>query len=209
MNLAENAVVADTTPAQAVTGATPAPDPDAQASAPGSTLFPPDHPAQAPDNVIHVSSGRPRGRPRGPNYGKRNYAKENKLRAQRVLNPDEPPKAPDGGPAYLQRDTRPVDYDAMGKMCVDVVTGTATQFLGPDWKPEDVEHETLSKATATYLRAKQFPDVPPGWVLCFVVFAYSIKRLQMPDTQSRIGRLKHKIKGAFRMGKRGPVEVSE
>jgi hypothetical protein len=148
------------------------------------------------------------GRPRGPNYGQpRSHKRQGERSKPREFNPSEPqaqvPLDPrDGGP--MHRQSKVVDYHAMGVMCVDVVTGVAQQLGGAEWRPSTDEYTNLTNATETYLRAKEFPDIPPGWVLCFVVCGYALPRLNSPTMREKLGRVGDKIKGAFRMGaKRG------
>jgi hypothetical protein len=173
------------------------------------------HAAQAPSidgvPIVDIVASVPQqqrgpGRPRGPNYGQpRSHHKQGQRSKPREFNPSSEPVAAidprDGGP--MARQSKVVDYHAMGIMCVDVVTGVAQQLGGAEWRPSADEYTNLTNATETYLRAKEFPDIPPGWVLCFVVCGYALPRLNSPTMREKLGRVGDKIKGVFRAGKRG------
>ena len=203
-----NVRVAHTTPEASPDAATvSAPVPSPTANGEGPTLPPNGHSSNLPP-IIDISSGaQPQtigGLPRAEymrQYRARQRAAGNKPpRVPRNLNPPEPGelKARDGGP--MQRQSKPVDYHAMALMCVGTVTGVCEQFGGAEWRPSDDEHKTLTNSTETYLRAKEFPDLPPGWVLTFVVCAYALPRLNSPTMRERLGRVGDKIKGALRIG---------
>jgi hypothetical protein len=193
-----------------------APEPGAgNAPVPGSDPPPNGHTMQAPQMIegrpiVDLSASIPQqkgpGRPRGPNYGQpRSHHKQTSGQRSkpREFNPGSEP-APaidprDGGP--MTRQSKVVDYHAMGVMCVDVVTAVAQQVGGEEWRPQVDEYKNLVNATETYLRAKEFPDLPPGWILCFVVCGYALPRLNAPTTREKLGRVGDKIKGFFRTGK--------
>ncbi len=96
----------------------------------------------------------------------------------------------------------------MAGVIVDMSTGLLCNVLGPDWAPREIrspdnsasisERKLLADATAAYLRAKQFSDLPPGLMLTVVVLAYATPRFAAPTTRSRIGWLWGKVTGLFR-----------
>jgi len=173
--------------------ATPAPDASSllvapnptQASDAASVLFPPHIPM--PD-----APKRGRGRPPG-----------SKTKTGPRINPPEPesiapaPVNPTGQLPALVSGSAPVDYDALGKMLVTVTTGMAVQFGGREWEATQDEHKMLSDATAKYLRANNYADIPPGWMLVICVCAYATPRIGAPTVQAKIGNLGRKVKGFF------------
>lgn len=69
-------------------------------------------------------------------------------------------------------------YRANAKMAVSVTTGGLETAI-PGWTPcEDSERAFLENATYEYFKAKQIPDLPPGWVLCFALTMYALPRIQ-------------------------------
>jgi hypothetical protein len=174
------------------------PPPDAPASAPTSGGNPlQDSPAGdagatpqpvAGEFIPGTTSGippaepkRPRGRPPGSKT--------------RKINPEPPPEIT-GGPRG-----GPVDYQAIGGAICDTIVGVCAGVIGPVWNyagPE--ERRNLVSATANYMRAKNMPDIPPGWLLVIAISAFALPRLNHPQTINAIAKVKSKVTGAFQRG---------
>lgn len=73
-------------------------------------------------------------------------------------------------------------------------TGMCVQVFGPDWVPMQQEHANMVLYTGKYLESKGLGDIPPGWLLAFVVAGYALPRLGRPTT---VG----KLRGWFRRGR--------
>jgi len=83
-----------------------------------------------------------------------------------------------------------VNYEVMAKMYFDMTTGSLQMIFGPEWQPENqAERENVCAALKAYLAAKGVQDVSPGWLLAFVVVAYSAPRLRKPATSSKLRTL--------------------
>jgi len=79
------------------------------------------------------------------------------------------------------------DYAAMSAMMFDSSTGILCMTFGPEWQPQSPqERDAVTQALATYLRAKQVKDIPPGVMLSIVILAYSAQRLKAPTTASKL-----------------------
>lgn len=172
----------------------------------------------AGDKETHPPDGgsAPVGRPRLEDTPERRREREKKARQKakregREYKPEEPPLAPvvpmlppSNPPPPMPP---PVDYGAMGAVLVDLVTQTAANILGPEWLPRSIddgkgnkveERTVLIGATAAYLKSRQMPDIPPGWVLVAVVAAYATPRFTQPTTRQRIGGVLNWFKGLFK-----------
>jgi hypothetical protein len=80
-----------------------------------------------------------------------------------------------------------VNYDVMAKMYFDLSTGGLVMVFGEEWKPtSEAERDNVCVALKAYLAAKGVQDVSPGWLLAFVVLAYSAPRLRQPTTSSKL-----------------------
>ena len=68
---------------------------------------------------------------------------------------------------------------------------------GAEWQPRVDnsiglnEAETMTKAWRDYYAAKGIRDIPPGVALTIALAAYTLPRAMMPQTQSRLQRLKN------------------
>lgn len=106
----------------------------------------------------------------------------------RTYNPDPP-----GQSSITLPDA--VDYRAIGGAIVHTITGIAEQAIGPEWKPEPSEDKNLVDCTAAYLKANNYADIPPGWLLLFAVCGYAIPRLGHPNTAAKIQNVVTRIRG--------------
>lgn len=72
--------------------------------------------------------------------------------------------------------------------CRGFYAGADAIFSGKgEWMPDDdSEHVNLRTALATYLRHKGAEELPPGYALAFAVATYGAKRVQRPNTNTRI-----------------------
>jgi hypothetical protein len=80
-----------------------------------------------------------------------------------------------------------VNYHAMSEMLFDMSTGLLSKTFGPEWQPSNEEERGhVISAIELYARTKQLPDLPPGYMLCFVIGMYSLPRLAAPTTKSKL-----------------------
>jgi hypothetical protein len=105
-------------------------------------------------------------------------------------NPDPPGVTPGQVADQSQR------FEAAARMIVDTVEGGAVSILGDEWKMRTEEKPAITGATAAYLRYKNFPDIPPGWLLLAVVCAYALPRVGLPGTQERIKQIRGQFSSA-------------
>jgi len=87
-----------------------------------------------------------------------------------------------------------VNYQLMAETVFAMSTGLATMLIGPEWQPrqlktptgETVEEKTaVVEALRSYFESKQFQDLPPGYMLCFVVASYAAPRFAHENTRSK------------------------
>jgi len=115
-----------------------------------------------------------------------------------------PPDLSAQSPKTETAPTGPDKYDSLGEVyCRTFYAGADTVFSGQgEWNPEsESEHLHLKTAVANYLRAKQLEDLPPGIALSLAVFAYSVKRIQKPNTNEKwkllVAYWKNRLSGWF------------
>lgn len=92
------------------------------------------------------------------------------------------------------------DYAVLGDLAAGMTAATGVMVFGAEWDFRDpAERQGMAMAYAEYMRAKEIRDIPPGMVLTMVLVSYSVPRLQLPETQSRMqkigGWIKSKIAG--------------
>lgn len=96
--------------------------------------------------------------------------------------------APDPAPAAAVA-SGPDRYDLAADMYCRAFYSMADSILAGkgEWAPDnDAEHEQLRAASAAYMRAKGMEDLPPGPALLLAVATYSAKRIQRPNTATRL-----------------------
>lgn len=80
-----------------------------------------------------------------------------------------------------------VDHAAIAGVVFDMSTNGLAVALGAEWKSESAEEKAMVVGPlANYFRAKDVKDVPPGVLLCFVIAAYSAKRVAHPNTKGKL-----------------------
>jgi hypothetical protein len=89
---------------------------------------------------------------------------------------------------------------ASGTMAANLILQIGIVTGGEEWQPrinESIgldEKSMLENAFADYFEATGKTDIPPGMALTVAVGAYALPRFTMPQTQSRLAKLKTKIK---------------
>lgn len=74
---------------------------------------------------------------------------------------------------------------------------------GPEWAPRIDEKAgvneklMLESATADYFASREWSDLPPGLALTAALAMYALPRLSMPQTKSRVSRVKMWIAGKY------------
>jgi hypothetical protein len=118
----------------------------------------------------------------------------------RRLNPDAPQDIP--GPRVAQSHViTQADYRTMATLTVRTTTGLLAQVFGPEWVPTEPEDTALIDASENYFRAKGIPDIPPGWILFFVVSTYALPRLNSPNMREKLGKVGDGIKSTLGLGR--------
>lgn len=86
-------------------------------------------------------------------------------------------------------------FEAMAAMSFDMTTGLLARVLGPEWLPNpDPDDKSKSTERATmvlaikkyYASVKNLPDIPPGYMLCFVCLAYAAPRMSAQPTRTKL-----------------------
>jgi hypothetical protein len=85
-------------------------------------------------------------------------------------------------------------FEAMAGMTFDTATALLSRVFGPEWLPSpDTDNKTISTERATvclaiqkYYASVNMPDLPPGYILCFVCLAYAAPRLAAQPTKTKL-----------------------
>jgi hypothetical protein len=100
--------------------------------------------------------------------------------------------------------TRKPTVDTSGVTAMAIVSAIetiATNMVGEEWVMADHEKNMQTDAWATYLKANNLQDLPPGIALCFVTLVYAAPRFKNPNTKSKFkaifGGLVPRVKWAF------------
>lgn len=100
------------------------------------------------------------------------------------------------------------NYAQTAAMSFDMTTGLLTRIFGPEWQPQSVEERAMVvTAIEAYYRSVELPDIPPGYMLCFVVAAYAAPRLNAPPTRTKLQALWLWVKMKFTRKKHVPIKV--
>lgn len=92
------------------------------------------------------------------------------------------PKPPE--PVLVTSDAR---FEAMASMSFEMTTGLLARLLGPEWQSKDAdERATVILAIKKYYASVNLPDIPPGYMLCFVCLAYAAPRLGAQPTKTKL-----------------------
>lgn len=116
----------------------------------------------------------------------------NKSREQANGEPLPPPDFSDidGGsrPLPPQQAADPgIRYETMAAMSFDMTTGVLARIFGPEWNPNSAdERAAMVLAIKRYYESVQLPDIPPGYMLCFVCLAYAAPRLGQQPTRTKL-----------------------
>lgn len=124
-------------------------------------------------------------------YGESFGRSKPKRKSKAKIAPIEPEVVNDENP----NSNKEIPYAQMGFIISESFFQVCTIIGGPDWKPEAQEKEAMQSAWSQYLESKQITDIPPEYVLLMVVGSYSVKRVMMPATQSRMRTFWNKIRG--------------
>ncbi len=87
-------------------------------------------------------------------------------------------------------------YEGMANMTFDMTTGLLTRIFGPEWQPTPdkddpaVSHERMAcvGAIKNYYQSVELPDIPPGYMLCFVALAYAAPRMAQNPTKTKLAQ---------------------
>jgi len=129
----------------------------------------------------------------------RKEAADRKAGVAPSVNGEQPPPPdfsdiPDGPAQPAAPVLAPAKFEGMANMSFDMTTGLLARIFGNEWLPQpDADDQTKSTERATVVLAIQkyyesinLPDIPPGYMLCFVVLAYSAPRLAAQPTKTKL-----------------------
>jgi hypothetical protein len=85
-------------------------------------------------------------------------------------------------------------FEGMANMSFDMTTGLLARIFGPEWLPQpdadnpQVSHERLTVVASIkkYYESVNLPDIPPGYMLCFVALAYAAPRMTAQPTKTKL-----------------------
>lgn len=78
-------------------------------------------------------------------------------------------------------------FEEMAKMSFEMGTGILARLLGPEWQSTDPdERATVILAIQKYYQSVDLPDIPPGYMLCFVIAAYAAPRMGAQPTRTKL-----------------------
>ena len=98
--------------------------------------------------------------------------------------PRETVSAPAPATAAAQLNNR-----AVAAMLVTTCTTLAEKVIGPEWKAEKDESKALTDAARVYLDSIGGVEISPGAALAIAVVGYSLPRLAVPNTQTKLQKL--------------------
>ena len=78
---------------------------------------------------------------------------------------------------------------AVAAMLVTTCTALAEKVIGPEWKAEKDESKALTDAARVYLDSIGGVEISPGAALAIAVVGYSLPRLAVPNTQTKLQKL--------------------
>ena len=78
---------------------------------------------------------------------------------------------------------------AVAAMLVTTCTTLAERVIGPEWKAEKDESKALTDAARVYLDSIGGVEISPGTALVIAVVGYSLPRLAVPNTQTKLQKL--------------------
>jgi hypothetical protein len=115
-----------------------------------------------------------------------------------------------GTTSQLPNNTTPenLEQKQSALISVDCLLTFSQMFGGEEFAPKvDVksgldERETMSQAFEKYYIAKGVGDIPPGVLLAITLTGYFGPRFFMPQTKSRMGKIKYWFKSKFMKGKK-------
>lgn len=90
----------------------------------------------------------------------------------------------------VSADTR---FEAMAAMTFDMTTGLLARVFGDEkWLSKDMdpqgERATMILGIKKYYASVNMPDIPPGYMLCFLCVAYAAPRLGNEPTKTKLQR---------------------
>jgi hypothetical protein len=80
-------------------------------------------------------------------------------------------------------------FEAMATMTFDMSTALMARIFGPEWltnEKEPMERASVVLAIKKYYESVDLPDIPPGYMLCFVIAAYAAPRLGAQPTRTKL-----------------------
>jgi hypothetical protein len=100
-------------------------------------------------------------------------------------------------------------FEATAVLTFEMTTGIMSQIFGEEWQPNSPDEKSLVVgAIKRYYESVDLPDLPPGYVLCFVALAYAAPRLGKPKTKNKLLASWYWLKSKFTRKKYPKVAVA-
>lgn len=97
---------------------------------------------------------------------------------------DIPGAAPVPPPALVPADVR---FEQMAGMTFEMSTGLMARVFGPEWLSTDPDEKaTMIMGIKKYYQSVNLPDIPPGYMLCFLCAMYAVPRLGAQPTKTKL-----------------------
>ncbi len=94
---------------------------------------------------------------------------------------------------FIAPETSKPLYDEMGMVMATTITSSCTMFLGKEWIAAENETTAMSTAWSKYFESAGWSEFPPWVMLAMVHAGYVAKRIQMPETKSRLQRFTDRL----------------
>lgn len=89
-------------------------------------------------------------------------------------------------------------YQAGAVLTFEMSTNILSQIFGDEWQPQSEQEKAfVVSALQKYYESIEMPDLPPGYVLCFVCLAYAAPRLAAPKTKNKLALAWYWVKSKF------------
>lgn len=78
-------------------------------------------------------------------------------------------------------------FEQMAGMTFEMTTGLLARIFGPEWQSTDPDEKaTMIMGIKKYYQSVNLPDIPPGYMLCFLCAMYAVPRLGAQPTKTKL-----------------------